>query len=185
MRIIDYYNDNSILKGPCWKVFKASIIKENKIVFPVELDYGEDVCFVYDYLDKIKTVMAIQDPLYVYTIKSKSLSQGFRKDKLKTNLLLNQRLFDLKSKYQTCDHNLLQINNLHNLIDYLNDASCLTRKEFSHICKESRNNSTVIESLKAKKTGEPIKRRIAYFLFKSKMIFFVYLMFRYNRTRKG
>lgn len=54
--------------GPYCKLFKSSIIKENDIIFPVDLAYGEDAVFYFDYLSKCRVVELISSISYNYTL---------------------------------------------------------------------------------------------------------------------
>lgn len=39
-----------LIKGPCCKLFRSELIKNNRIIFPIEYAYGEDEIFVLKYL---------------------------------------------------------------------------------------------------------------------------------------
>jgi len=56
--IADIYNNliNQVLNGPVRKLFKRTYIINNNILFPKEKSYGEDVDFVYAYLDNVSKV---------------------------------------------------------------------------------------------------------------------------------
>lgn len=54
------------LDSPWCKIFKKSIIKENKIKFDPRLKLSEDTLFSYSYLSHIKTITLIKKSLYVY-----------------------------------------------------------------------------------------------------------------------
>ena len=62
---------NMINLGPCNKLFKTSIIKENHIQFLEELKY-EDVPFVIESLIKAKKIGQAEESLYYYVIHGKS-----------------------------------------------------------------------------------------------------------------
>ena len=58
---------------PWMKMLKTSIIKNNNIVFDEKMDYGEDTCFILQYLAKCNNAIIIEKPLYNYAIVNGSL----------------------------------------------------------------------------------------------------------------
>lgn len=53
----------------CWnKLYKKSIILENKISFPEGVKYGEDMMFVFKYLEHCKNFYFIDEALYFYNV---------------------------------------------------------------------------------------------------------------------
>lgn len=90
---INAYVGSPILQSPCWKLFKTRIITDMKIKFPLNMSYGEDTFFVYEYLAYTKSVIAINEELYNYFIYEKdTLSRIFRMDKYNISILLNDKL---------------------------------------------------------------------------------------------
>ena len=81
------------MQGPCWKLFKKSIIDKHNILFPENMSYGEDAVFVYKYLKFTNSITAIDEYLYIYNMHdNESLSRVFRKDKYEIELLLSDKL---------------------------------------------------------------------------------------------
>ena len=80
----EVFNDLNVrflLYAPHEKLFKANIIKDNKLTFQVGCSYGEDLQFVYSYLEHIDTVSTIDKALYHYRMAdSGTLSTKFRKN---------------------------------------------------------------------------------------------------------
>lgn len=69
----------SILKtelSPWAKLFKAELIKDNNIVFPVGVAYGEDSIFVLRYLKNCYVVSSIPDTVYFYSQLNKNRACG-------------------------------------------------------------------------------------------------------------
>lgn len=56
-----------LLNGPCCKLYRADIIREQLISFPVGLSYGEDSIFVLEYLIHCRKVYAAPVSNYCYT----------------------------------------------------------------------------------------------------------------------
>lgn len=53
----------------CWnKLYKKSIVFENKIRFPKGIKYGEDMMFVFEYLKHCKDFYFIDEALYFYNV---------------------------------------------------------------------------------------------------------------------
>lgn len=73
----DYLNSAEIYKfmTMLWnKLFDTRIVVENNLRFR-ELSTGEDVCFVFDYLEHIKEIIFTQDSNYHYVLSTGSLSR--------------------------------------------------------------------------------------------------------------
>ncbi len=49
------------LSGPICKLFKRSVIEENKLMFPTDMKLGEDSIFVYSYLQHIDKLYILDD----------------------------------------------------------------------------------------------------------------------------
>lgn len=74
-------NQKFLLFGPCTKLYKTSIIKENDIVFPTGCSLGEDLEFNCHYIQHVHTISCIAISNYFYRILGEgSLSSIFRKD---------------------------------------------------------------------------------------------------------
>lgn len=54
--------------GPYCKLFKSSVIKGNNLRFPVDLAYGEDAVFYYEYLSKCRVIELIPNTGYNYSV---------------------------------------------------------------------------------------------------------------------
>lgn len=53
----------------CWnKLYKKSIIFDNKIIFPEDIKYGEDMMFVFKYLEYCKVFYFLDEALYFYNV---------------------------------------------------------------------------------------------------------------------
>lgn len=52
--------------GPCAKIYKSSIIKDNEVEFPLDVKYGEDSIFVTKYLQNCSSAMSINTVVYYY-----------------------------------------------------------------------------------------------------------------------
>ncbi len=91
------------LLGPCFKLFRKSIIADNTVIFPPELSYGEDAVFVLEYLAHCKTVSI--SPYIGYSYRkhgSESLSGRFLTNKIDINYRINT-LIDVLLQKESID----------------------------------------------------------------------------------
>lgn len=63
-------NRKFLIYGPVNKLYKASIIKNNRINFPSGIQYGEDLVFNFEYLEYVTSIWVIDSPGYNYRILS-------------------------------------------------------------------------------------------------------------------
>lgn len=99
LNTISIFMDQSLVQGPCNKLFKKSIIVKNKLKFNNNYTLGEDTLFVYDYLSNCQNIKYTNDTYYIYYNQSEdSLSLKYRSDRYKIFLALNNRLEDLLKK---------------------------------------------------------------------------------------
>lgn len=70
-----------LIAAPWGKLYRADIIKENNITFPLELSCGEDLIFNFRYCDFAKEIAMINKPLYFYNTENEaSLMNVYRED---------------------------------------------------------------------------------------------------------
>lgn len=80
------------LTGPMCKLFKNSIIQQNNLHFPLDMNFGEDSVFVFTYLLYVKNIMVINQWLYNYYWTEDSLSCKAESDE---RLLAVHRVYEL------------------------------------------------------------------------------------------
>ena len=78
-------NHKYLLYGPVVKLYQASIIKENGVIFPTDCSYGEDLLFNLQYLDYVHTISQVDDVSYFYrrgmeTLSTKERPNQFEQD---------------------------------------------------------------------------------------------------------
>ena len=126
--------------GYLWnKVFKSSIIKENKIKFDSNITFCEDLLFVFEYVQKIEKIVYLEDTLYNYRIRKGSKTSNMFSKKNISMLNVYSSLIDL-TKNDNIKENLkfnylmmfYQFRNYYNLTDIRNDIL----KEESEIQKK-------------------------------------------------
>lgn len=96
--LLENCDEDSLLQGPCCKLFKSSILFEYNILFPEDISIGEDAIFVKQYLlhcgDRMSTI-AKSNYYYVHS-NSDSLSSRFHDGKeLYDAILKEYTLFNL------------------------------------------------------------------------------------------
>lgn len=129
-QVIDAYLGAAIIQGPCWKIFRKDLILPNGVAFPKDIDFGEDAVFVYTYMKYVKTICVVNQAIYHYYVHGKSLNHGFRRDKYRINLMLNQMMADFLcnhgiDNYQEKQHEL----NRTAFSAYLNDCALCSRAD--------------------------------------------------------
>ena len=67
-KIINLPNFNS----PWSKLFKAKIIKENNLYFPKDIPICEDGIFFISYIENIKSIVFVSEPVYNYSVTNAS-----------------------------------------------------------------------------------------------------------------
>lgn len=93
--MIDYLIPPYLL-GPCFKLFKKSLVDRYHVSFPLEISFGEDAEFVLSYLEHVKTVKCLSFIGYTYRqYSSSTLSKRFRKDKMDIYNRINTHILAL------------------------------------------------------------------------------------------
>lgn len=73
-------NENSLLYGPCNKLYSKRIIAEYGLSFLKDCAYGEDLLFNYAYMNHIKSIIMVDCISYHYIKNEGSLSERARFD---------------------------------------------------------------------------------------------------------
>lgn len=66
----------NLLYGPYCKLFRRSLVVDNKIQFPTDINYGEDTIFVLNYLQHANNITNIQQSLYSYNLQASGLASN-------------------------------------------------------------------------------------------------------------
>lgn len=75
-----HLNKKALLYGPVNKLFLAKLIKDNRIQFPANCAYGEDLLFSFHYLEYVKTIATVNNLSYHYIMRDQTLSRRVRED---------------------------------------------------------------------------------------------------------
>ena len=93
-------NIKSLLYAPHEKLFRIDIIKRNNLSFQVGCSYGEDLQFVYSYLEYVNAIGTIDHALYHYRMANNgTLSSRFREDKFREDYRQWQIVYDYYDKH--------------------------------------------------------------------------------------
>lgn len=65
---------DGLLYSPCNKIYESAIVKNNTVLFPDDVKYGEDLIFNLTYLAHVSSIFYIQEPLYFYQLTHQGLS---------------------------------------------------------------------------------------------------------------
>ena len=98
-----YLFSRNIMYGPCQKLYRSSIIKNNHIFFHTDLNYGEDMVFNIRHMHHIDTISYINKNYYHYIRDNQeSLSQ-----KVRWNMFDNDMIFETQLKELLTEKKLL------------------------------------------------------------------------------
>lgn len=76
---------NHLLFGPVGKLYKKHLFPNHHAPFDEKIDYGEDLLFNLEYLQRTQSVAIVSEVLYHYRKRENSLSTRFRSDMFDTN----------------------------------------------------------------------------------------------------
>ncbi|WP_147533174.1 glycosyltransferase family 2 protein [Bacillus marasmi] len=96
--------ENEIINAPWNKVYLAEFLREHNILFPPELDMGEDLKFNLGVLRDVQYVNVIPQPIVNYTVnKGAGLVSKFRGNRLELRYNLMVELKNLISYWRKLD----------------------------------------------------------------------------------
>lgn len=104
-----FLSENYFLYGPVCKIYNVSVLRENRIFFPEEMSYGEDLVFNMKYLRYCNKLYVTNQTSYYYIREnSNSLSQKYREDAFEIEKKLYQELLDFMKIKKIKDQKLEQ-----------------------------------------------------------------------------
>lgn len=154
--------------GPCNKLYKSKIIKENNIHFLENIKY-EDLPFVLNYINKVKSISKVNKALYIYNIHKESEQTS-----------IDKRIFDIITSLNECkkftDTHILENIYIKTLLTYILKTRYIKdktlRNEFlKESFKELNNNYPNWKKSKYFKNESFIKRLIV----SNKLLLSIYL----------
>lgn len=168
--------------GPCCKLYKTEIIKNNRIKFTNEFTMGEDTWYNLDYIDACTGKVVTMSNIYYNYMRENpdSLFTKYHDDYIKVtekvyNKFLN--LLERKSNSETVDR--YEKNYIFNLVyaNSINFKYDTTHKKKIEDLEYSLKNKVVVNGIKKIKTVG-IKEKIFVFLIKHKCKYILYLYFK-------
>ena len=169
----ELYND-VIISSPWNKLYLRKIIQKHNILFPENINIGEDLLFNLQYMYYCNKVKIIKDLLYNYMRRdSKSLTSKLKRIFLKIKKCSIKKLRNfllLKNCYTDANEFFIGINYAKNIIGCFGNLfyvdSNLTPQERKEIIDKIINDETVTENIKYFRFGS-IQIRIIGFLIKN------------------
>lgn len=103
-------NDEKIsMKGPCSKIYKTKVIKENNILFNEQINRGEDILFNISTIYYIKSFKMYNESFYLYRKNMNSITRSYSENK---KTILDKYYQCLKEKLQLFDFEETQISKI-------------------------------------------------------------------------
>lgn len=99
--IISYSECHYIMNSPCFKLYRSSIIKNNRISFDLNTSYGEDHLFTLDYLLYVNRISFTNNAGYHYISNEGSLNNRI----IPINQILYYTLNSFNKQMRLLSHN--------------------------------------------------------------------------------
>lgn len=129
---------NVHLGTPWGKLFKRNVVNRYKIRFRVDMDYGEDTYFVYQYLDTFHDempVVFIEKAFYHYRLgDGNSLSQRYNRNKMEFSQILFEQRIEIYTRRQCSNESIKQIE-----IDHVSSLISCIITEIANIHQTNKN----------------------------------------------
>lgn len=174
------------LLGPCFKLFKKSILLKNNIYFPEDISFGEDAEFVINYLEHVNTIKCIENINYIYRkTGNDSLSSVFREDKIDIFFRINSDLKKLINKYSNTFDEEIKKMFLQNFIAYLQELFISDKyyKEKRLIFYKKINEYEIYKIMNNIKNTS-ISQKMVYISYRTKILLPTYIAFQINNIRR-
>ncbi|AOT01788.1 hypothetical protein ESP131_16450 [Exiguobacterium sp. U13-1] len=186
------------IESPFWGsvvrcLFKKDILIENKIRFPEDINFAEDLIFTLKFLSKTSSLSIVNKSLYFYRLNNQSLMMShknyqqdmFLKRKKIINYIKDNEIYLSNEKFYEKYLNVTFRAYIHECIgnacrNYKNSNFFIQLKEIESIL----NDSDVIESFKYYKTQKRSKK-LVYKNIKQKksLVLLIYYRIRFLTTR--
>lgn len=168
--------------GPCCKLYKTEIIKNNRIKFTNEFTMGEDTWYNLDYIDACTGKVVTMSNIYYNYMRENpdSLFTKYHDDYIKvTEKVYNKFLNLLERKLNSETIDRYEKNYIFNLVyaNSINFKYDTTHKKKIEDLEYSLKNKVVVNGIKKIKT-DGIKEKIFAFLIKHKCKYILYLYFK-------
>lgn len=90
----------AMLEGPCNRLYKMSIVKENQLKFPQNISLGEDFLFNMKYYAQCNGAVFLSQKLYYYLqVSDQALTKIYRPDLFENQMMLIEEFMSFLQKY--------------------------------------------------------------------------------------
>lgn len=161
-----------LLVTPYLKLFKRDIIEKFNIEFEKNISYGEDACFVFDYVYHCESLRFISYCGYINEILDGTLSRKYVKNIDTQTNYLNKRIDKFKNDFNL---ELVEYWKYRNLKIILYNERVCAYKHFNDVIKKNYNKVIASNDYFSKFD------RILLFLLNNKMNLIVYFIYHYLR----
>lgn len=169
-----------LIYGPCNKIFKSSIIKDNDLKFMVDISYGEDLLFVFSYLDHCHKVSYYPYSFYLYYSNEGSLLYKYRHDRFDNSVRINNcvRDFFIRSGLMTSNMQREWSERIFNeaigsIGDLFNEKCALSEIKKILMIQHIVSDSNTVEAIKYLNSG--ISNGVYFRMIKSKLFLLIYM----------
>lgn len=173
-------HDFNFEMSSCMALYKASVVRENRLLFPSEREYiSEDLIFNIHYLMCSKGFTVIPDYLYHYRCNEASLTKRYSTDRFLKCLSMHQYLWSLLVKFDCTDSLELRLDRY--LLSMVRVCICQIAK--SDVPQKIKAISAIINNVDVRKVisrypywKNPIKQRIFNFFIDKKKSIVLYVL---------
>ena len=162
-----FYSDS--VAGFLWnKIFKKSIIEDNKIEFNVNVNFSEDLMFVCDYVKFVDSnkIMYIYDSLYLYRIRKSGVSINFYSAK-------NQSIIN------AYEYLIEKFNGNDNILNKIKEDYLFSLRKFGV------NNSDILLEEKFVFSNMSFSKKVKYILIKRFRKLYIFIRNMYYKNNKN
>ena len=176
--------------SPCWKLYRAELLREHKIIFPVGLKIVEDALFNLHVICHAESVHLIDVPVYHYRMRGSSASRTVLFEDLQCRIIVMRTFMEkhqIVREFQPYYYRHLAIEMVRFIRLRCGDVSGILT--FHAMVREAQEFSDSPECRRAVERtsfkGLPIKQKVGLFLLKRKWYkVFIVVSVMYHRLSK-
>lgn len=183
-------NKKYYLYGPVNKLYKTEIIKKNKVEFPIDTSYGEDLLFNFKYLEYCRVIAYTEGGVYYYNHDNEvSLSHKYRENIFENGLRLNLCMEDFCVRHDLFDEFMCRYiaerifdDTYNSIFVFWDKQCCLNVKVKYQKVRSIMNNAKVKEIIRFADT-QKYKRWVCKLIEKRQAFLFTAIMQIYKLCR--
>lgn len=132
------------------KLYRTQIIKENNLMIPHNMSFGEDLVFNISYMLHAESIIGINDVLYKYYLGKDGLFNRYRKSFLSDVMQCRSFLLENLKEYEKYDASFSQINMkyMYYMVRFIRQAF-ENDPEYKTVILNTYQNADVINCLKS------------------------------------